>query len=237
MTACTGHYQSAEWNNSLHAASARQTGTSLRPLPYGTRLRGLGHGWRHGAQNLYPTNVIAANAYSTNILTTAPNTTYEAITCQACHDPHDASNPHQLRMGYNVTLSDGTVVTNAGAGGFCMECHNSRNGSVTNMMAKYPLNQPNWAGGVGFGTHDSPQGDMLEGVNAVTYGQVIPSAPHANVVSDTCAGCHMQPIATTDPAFTLAGGHTFKMSYTNGVGAKIPVTVCLRPMSRHRHQL
>ena len=59
---------------------------------------------------------------------------------------------------------------------------------------------------------------MLEGVNAVTYGKVIPSAPHANVVSDTCAGCHMQPIATTDPAFTKAGGHTFKMSYTNGVG-------------------
>ena len=29
-----------------------------------------------------------------------------------------------------------------------MECHNSRNGSVTNMLAKYPLNQPNWAGGV-----------------------------------------------------------------------------------------
>ena len=102
------------------------------------------------AQNLYPTNVISANGFSTNILTTAPNTTYEAITCQACHDPHDASNPHQLRMGYNVTLSDGTVVTNAGAGGFCMECHNSRNGSVTNMLAKYPLNQPNWAGGVSF---------------------------------------------------------------------------------------
>ena len=32
---------------------------------------------------------------------------------------------------------------------------------------------------------------MLEGVNAVTYGQVIPSAPHANVVSNTCVGCHI----------------------------------------------
>src|ERR1019366_5117089 len=157
------------------------------------------------------------------------NTAYEAITCQACHDPHDASNPHQLRMGYNVTLSDGTMVTNAGSGGLCMECHNSRNGSVTNMMAKYPLIQANWAGGSSFGTHDSPQGDMLEGVNAVTYGQVIPSAAHANVVSNTCAGCHMQPIASTDPAFTLAGGHTFKMSYTNGLGNKVPVTYVCAP--------
>jgi hypothetical protein len=220
-------YQSAEWNNSLHASSARQTSAACVRCHTAPGFVGWATAGGMSAQNLYPTNVISANVFSTNILTTTPNTTYEAITCQACHDPHDASNPHELRMGYNVTLSDGTVVTNAGSGGFCMECHNSRNGSVTNMLAKYPLNQSNWAGGVGFGTHDSPQGDMLEGVNAVTYGQVIPSAPHANVVSNTCAGCHMQPIASTDPAFTKAGGHTFKMSYTNSLGAKIPVTtVC-----------
>jgi hypothetical protein len=220
-------YQSAEWNNSLHASSARQTSAACVRCHTGPGFIGWATAGGMSAQNLYPTNVISANGFSTNILTTTPPTIYEAITCQACHDPHDASNPHELRMGYNVTLSDGTVVTNAGSGGFCMECHNSRNGSVTNMLAKYPLNQTNWAGGVGFGTHDSPQGDMLEGVNAVTYGQVIPSAPHANVVSNTCAGCHMQPIASTDPAFTKAGGHTFKMSYTNSLGAEVSVAyVC-----------
>jgi len=220
-------YESAEWNNSVHASSARQTGAACVRCHTAPGFIGWATAGGMTAQNLYPTNVICANAFSTNILTTTPNTTYEAITCQACHNPHDASNPYQLRLGYNVTLSDGTVVTNAGAGGFCMECHNSRNGSVTNMLAKYPSSQPNWAGGVNFGTHDSPQGDMLEGVNAVTYGQVIPSAPHANVVSDTCVGCHMQTIATNDPAFTLAGGHSTKMSYTNSLGAKIPVAyVC-----------
>ena len=220
-------YQSAQWNNSLHSHTARQTSPQCVRCHTGPGFIGWATAGGMSAQNLYPTNIIAANAYSTNILTTAPNTAYEAITCQACHDPHDASNPHQLRMSYNVTLSDGTLVTNAGAGGFCMECHNSRNGSVTNMLAKYPLNQANWAGGSSFGTHDSPQGDMLEGVNAVTYGQVIPSAPHANVVSNTCAGCHMQPIASTDPAFLQAGGHTFKMSYTNSLGVNTPVTyVC-----------
>ena len=66
---------------------------------------------------------------------------------------------------------------------------------------------------------------MLEGVNAITYGQSDSQfAPHANVVSNTCAGCHMQPVAATvvvngvtnaNPAFTLAGGHTFKMSYNS----------------------
>jgi hypothetical protein len=234
----TGHFKGAEWNSSLHASSARETKPECVRCHTGPGFIGWATAGGMSAQNAYPNNIISANAFSTNILTTAPNTTYEAITCQACHNPHDASNPHELRMGYNITLSDGTMVTNAGSGGFCMECHNSRNGSVTNMLAKYPLSQTNWAGGISFGTHDSPQGDMLEGVNAVTYGQVIPSAPHANVVSNTCAGCHMQPVAATvvvngvtnaNPAFTKAGGHTFKMSYTNSSGAKVPVAdVCIQ---------
>jgi hypothetical protein len=255
----TGHFKSAEWNNSLHAAASRTPTGITRPQCVRCHAAPGFAGWATAGgmamQNLHPNNVIWANSSSTNIVTytnnanyptytvegNPPNTTYYPITCQACHDPHNASNPHQLRMGYNIALSDGTVVTNAGAGGFCMECHNSRNGSVTNMMAKYPLNQPNWAGGVGFGTHDSPQADMLEGVNAVTYGQVIPNAPHANVVADTCAGCHMQPVAATvvvngvtnaNPAFTHAGGHTFKMDYNvtnNGVVTEVPLTdVCVQ---------
>jgi len=216
----TGHSKSAEWNTSLHASSARQTGSTCVRCHTAPGFVGWATAGGMAAQNVYPTNVISANSFSTNILTTPPPSAYEAITCQACHDPHDASNPHQLRMGYNVTLSDGTVVTNAGSGGFCMECHNNRNGSYTNMMAKYPLSQPNWAGGSAFGTHDSPQADILEGVNAETYGKVIPNAPHANVVPDTC-------VANANPAFTKAGGHTFKMSYTNSLGAKVPVAdVC-----------
>jgi nitrate reductase cytochrome c-type subunit len=237
------HFYSAEWNNSLHAAASRTPSGINRPQCVRCHTAPGFVGWATAGgmalQNQYPTNIIWANLASTNIVAynatsptyttpqTPPNTTYFPVTCQACHDPHDASKPHQLRMNYNVTLSDGTTVTNAGAGGFCMECHNSRNGSVTNMMVQYPLNQPTWAGGVSFGTHDSPQGDMLEGVNAITYGQTIPSAPHAMVVSNTCVGCHMQTIAATDPAFTLAGGHSTKMSYTNSVGAKVAVAyVC-----------
>jgi hypothetical protein len=219
------HYYSAEWNNSLHAVSARETSPACVRCHTGPGFIGWATAGGMAAQNLYPTNVISMNVFSTtNILNTPPNTTYAAVDCQACHDPHDASNPHQLRLSYNVVLSDGTAVTNAGAGGLCMQCHNSRNGSVTNMMVNYPLNLPNWAGGVGFGTHDSPQGDMLEGANGWTYGQTMPNSPHANVVSNTCVGCHMQTIASSDPAFTLAGGHTTKMSYINSQGANVDVT-------------
>ena len=257
----TGYYRSAEWNNSLHAASAHQTGSTCVRCHTGPGFVGWANAGGMSAQIQYPTNVIASLGLSTNILTTTPISTYEAITCQACHDPHDASNPHQLRLGYNVVLSDGTVVTNAGSGGLCMQCHNMRNGSYTNMMASYPtyngidgivtnytptgfsvvnltnrVNHADWAGGTTIGTHDSPQADIFEGVNAETYGKVIASGPHAKVIADTCAGCHMQTIPTTvvvngvtnaNPAFTQAGGHTFKMSYINSQGAKVPVTdVC-----------
>jgi hypothetical protein len=207
------HYYSAEWNNSLHANMTR--------IPSGSASR-IACVRCHTAPGFinYITNLGSTNSYSTNYA-------FEAVTCQACHDPHDASNPHQLRTGLTVALSNGTVITNAGAGGFCLNCHTSRNGSVTNSLVNYPAGLATWNGGSSFGPHDSPQGDMLEGQNGFTYGQLLPSSPHANVVSNTCVGCHMQTIASTDPAFTLAGGHTTKMSYTNSLGVNVNVTyVC-----------
>ena len=240
------HYKSTEWNVSLHAAASRTPSGASRPQCVRCHTAAGFTGWAKAggmaALNAYPTNIIWADYKSTNIVAytgvapaytspaNPPDTSFEAISCAACHDPHNDSQPHQLRLGYNVTLSDGTVVTNAGSGGFCMECHNNRDGSYTNMMAKFPFSQPNWAGGSAFGTHDSPQADILEGVNAETYGTVIPSAAHANVISNTCVGCHMQPVASTDPAFLKAGGHTFKMSYNvtnSGVVTEVPLTaVC-----------
>ena len=81
-----------------------------------------------------------------------------------------------------------------------------------------------------FGPHDGVQGDMIEGINAITYGQAIPSSAHRESVTNACVGCHMQTLASTDPGFLLAGGHTFEMSYnvvTNGVTNKIDqVAVC-----------
>jgi hypothetical protein len=253
----TGHIKSAEWNNSLHAAPSSTPTGITRPACVRCHTGPGFIGWaKAGGMDLqvqYPTNIIWADYFSTNIVAyntnsptyttpqTPPNTTYEAINCQTCHDPHNASNPHELRKQLSVTLSDGTVVTNAGAGGFCMECHNSRNGSVAFMMQQYPKNQPNWITGVAFGTHDSPQADMLEGVNAITYGKAIANAPHKNVVADTCAGCHMQAVSPTivvngvtnaNPAFLQAGGHTFKMDYNvtnNGVVTEVPLTtVCVQ---------
>jgi hypothetical protein len=211
------HYKSAEWNNSGHAIAPRS--------PSGAGREACVRCHTSGGFIDYVNNLGSTNSYT-------PNVAYEALTCQTCHDPHDASNPGQLRTGQVVPLVDGTVVTNAGAGGFCFNCHTAGRGAYTNQMVNYPLGKPTWKGGSSFGVHDSPQADMLEGVNAETYGKLIPNSPHANVVSDTCVGCHMQDVAATDPAFTLAGGHTTKMSYlvtNNSVVTDVPLTtVCTK---------
>lgn len=216
-----GHIKSAEWNNSIHAVTTRTPSGSTSRIVC-VRC--------HTAPGFvgYISNLGNTNGYGTN-------TVYEAITCQACHDPHDASNPHQLRAGPNITLTDGAAVvsiTNAGAGGFCMNCHQGRNGSVTNSTVQYPTLKNTWAGGNSFGPHDGPQSEMLEGINAVTYGKVIPSSAHRYAITNTCVGCHMQPVATNDPAFLQAGGHTFHMTYnvvTGGVTNTLDkVDVCVQ---------
>jgi len=169
---------------------------------------------------------------STNGGTFAPTNTidptYVAITCQACHEPHGdtvpTNNVHLIRTLASVTLGDGTIVTNAGEGALCMECHHSRNGGATNNVAQYALGNATWAGGSSFGPHDGPQGDMIEAANAITYGLTIPSSAHRLTVSNVCVGCHMQTIASSDPGFLLSGEHTFEMKYSvtnNGVVSQV----------------
>ncbi len=142
---------------------------------------------------------------------TTTNTAYAPINCQTCHEPHGitipTNNVHMIRTLAAVTLMDGTVVTNAGEGTLCMECHHSR-------LAASSIT-PSTKGSSHFGPHEGPQADMLEGVNGFTYGQTIPSSAHANAVSNTCVTCHMQILASSDPALLHAGGHTFNMAWNS----------------------
>jgi len=206
-----------EWNNSLHARSTR---TPSGPGREQCVRCHTAPGFRNFIEN-----AATATPYVTN-------TVYEALTCAACHDPHDASNPHQLRAANSYTLPEGTTVTNVGLGALCMECHHSRNGEANQNIANYQLGRPTWAGGSSFGPHDSTAGDMVEGVNAITYGKVIPSGSHSAVIPNVCVGCHMQPVATSHPAFGQAGGHTYSMTY-NVVSAGVTnkadlVDVCIK---------
>jgi hypothetical protein len=213
----THHSKTAEWNNSRHAVATRTPSGPTRNNCVRCHTAGGFIGFIENAGNPAP--------YVTN-------TVYEAITCAACHDPHDASNPHQLRAANSYTLPEGTTVTNAGFGALCMQCHHSRNGSAITNINNYKLGLPTWAGGSTFGVHDSTAGDMVEGVNGFTYGKTIPSSTHSFVVKDVCVGCHMQPVAVGDPAFGKAGGHTFSMTYpvvTGGVTNLVDkVDVCVK---------
>jgi hypothetical protein len=206
------HYKSAEWTNSRHAMATKSPSGPSRA-------------------NCIRCHTAAGFAQYT-MGKPYTDTSYESITCAACHDPHDASNPYQLRMGSTGVLGDGTLVPTAGSGGTCMQCHHSRNGAAATNIENYQQGKPTWAGGSSFGVHDSSQADMLLGMNAITYGLDIPSSAHRYSVTNTCVGCHMQEVPSTSPAFTKAGGHTFKPSYetvVNGVTNKVDlVEACVR---------
>jgi nitrate reductase cytochrome c-type subunit len=209
----THHIYGTQWLTSAHAG-ARSTAATIPSGPSRWMCVGC-----HTAEGFIDRveNYGSTNAYTTN-------TVYASIGCQTCHEPHGlttpTNNPHQIRMLAAVTMPDGTVVTNAGEGALCLQCHHVRNGSAATQLANYPVGKLTWFGGSSMGVHDGPQGDLIEGVNAFTYGQTIPSAPHASVVTNLCVGCHMQPAPYGDPAYLQAGGHTWEMSYkvvtTNG---------------------
>lgn len=187
--AATHHIKPAEWNNSRHAITTRDPSGAGRAgcvgchtsTGYQDRLNGV----------------------------TSTNLDYSAITCQTCHEPHGQTKPstnlHLVRNLEAVTLQDGTLVTNAGMGTICMDCHQSRRNAATYAATT--------AASSHFGPHDGTQADMLEGVNAFTYGQTLPTGAHGAIIADTCVTCHAQTVDATDPAFTQVGGHTFKMAW------------------------
>lgn len=141
----------------------------------------------------------------------------EGVTCATCHDPHSDANASQLRTVADVALGATNepvaTVTGGGAGMICMQCHKSRHSGAVEALVYSSR----------FGPHHSPQADMLAGVNAADYSGMSISAPlnpHLTAVADTCAGCHMQNIegdATFGSSYMYAGGHTMKMTATNGV--------------------
>lgn len=133
-------------------------------------------------------------------------TDYEAITCATCHDPHDATNPHQLRKIDVVELMNGEQVTGGGKGRICMNCHIARQDGEVYATEYHGR----------FGPHHGPQTDMLAGKNAVEYGRHMPSSAHLTAVADSCATCHMQDVDSGNPAKGFAGGHTFKPHWDGG---------------------
>jgi hypothetical protein len=186
--AATHHVKTSEWNNSGHAIAPREAGPGME-----------------GCVGCHTSNGFVGRISGA----TTVDTTYNAISCQTCHEPHGetvpSTNLHLVRTLASVTLADGTAVTNAGMGTLCMNCHQARQNAAT-----YAATTP---GSAHYGPHHGPQSDMLMGTNGFTYGKSIPSSAHGDVVADTCVACHMQTVAATDPALGKVGGHTFKVTF------------------------
>jgi len=183
--AMTHHFKNGEWGGSRHAIATSYASGAGREACVACHT---GTGFIDKAKGA-----------------TTVNTAYSPINCTTCHDPHENADKeaHQIRE-VAPKLMDGTVPLESGKGALCMNCHQSRVEAVSYVA--------NTAGSARFGPHHATQADMLLGVNGYTYGQYIPSSAHAYVVEDTCVGCHMQVVAEGTPAFTRAGGHTFKMA-------------------------
>lgn len=152
------------------------------------------------------------------------------ISCAVCHDPHDATNEHQLRFT-DTQLGDGTPVTfdTYGTGTMCMQCHRSRRDAKT-----YASNPDNASSH--FGAHHGPEADMLIGANAPDFGEGVKlaSSPHAVAVvpgedqSNACVNCHMSPdgVTETEEGIINVGGHTFNMNDAEGHDNVAACTPC-----------
>jgi hypothetical protein len=145
-----------------------------------------------------PDGTAADEAYLRGLGMDAANA--EAITCAACHDPHDATNPKQLRLSGNIkSLPNGqSNIVDAGTGAVCMACHNTRNGEHDDFVAP-PKDFS--------GPHAPAQTDVLYGFNAYFMPRLNPSK-HLSV-ADTCAGCHVALPTATQKAAGRTDNHTF----------------------------
>lgn len=133
-----------------------------------------------------------------------------AITCAVCHDPHDATNPAQLRL-VTATLENGYEVQLGNEGRLCINCHKSRRDAV-DYTDNYLDNLSSH-----FGPHYGTQADLLVGQNAVTWGEELPTSPHLQAIEKACVGCHMGPAVVEEGEHVaLAGGHTFSMTTPDG---------------------
>ena len=134
------------------------------------------------------------------------------FTCVTCHDPHDATKPHQLRASETV-LGDGTPISFDlyGTGAQCIDCHRSRRQAST--YASDVNSQSSH-----FGAHHGPQGDMLLGKNAPDFGIMFPTSPHDVAGGNACVDCHMAGESGVDAEGNVLnfGGHTFNMNNEEG---------------------
>lgn len=136
-------------------------------------------------------------------LTSAP--AIAPIACAVCHDPHDVTNPNQLRT-VTATFMNGVKVSTGQKGALCMNCHQARREAVS-YTNDYLNNLSSH-----YGPHHGAQGDMLAGTNGITFGLSYSTSPHLSATKDACVDCHMAPVTVPSSGIIpKVGAHSFNM--------------------------
>jgi hypothetical protein len=133
-------------------------------------------------------------------------------TCAACHDPHSAANPAQVRIFGTVALAGGSAY-NGGRAATCLVCHQSGVGD------------PVAYAGANNGPPCATQADMIATRGAVEYTGSYSDSFHARTsfrlrpftgdpddsdTPDSCVICHMAP-APAPPLENDLGEHSVRM--------------------------
>ncbi|MGD8414283.1 MAG: hypothetical protein PVF33_08620 [Candidatus Latescibacterota bacterium] len=124
-----------------------------------------------------------------------------AIHCFTCHAPHTNGNLN-LRVTSARTLEDGTTL-DIGSANICAQCHHARYAVSSEVEDPTELSE-HW------GSHHSPQADMLFGTNGYEFtGYTYNQTNHATgAVQDGCLDCHFKANNKY-----MVSGHSFNMSY------------------------
>ncbi|MHB8872269.1 MAG: carboxypeptidase regulatory-like domain-containing protein [Myxococcaceae bacterium] len=207
----SGHHLYSEWNT-VHPVTG--SGHSRRGTATTIGVRGgvfNGHCGRcHTAQGfiLYVDQLkagITGNiAAGSLVLTDVTAANAEPVTCTACHDSHDSTNPNQLRVyGNTPALTGGFTGYGLGKGALCATCHNSRNGAHAGTTGPTSYSAP----------HQACQTDVFTGNNAYFMGSSLPMTSRHSAIEDTCVGCHMalNPKTHLSHGTAAHNGHEFRI--------------------------
>ena len=201
----TSHHKYSEWatlnsDGAGHAnrALATSTGASATGLSASCGRCHAAQGYVMYVDQLKAGTIGGLAGTTAKPLADVTSANAEPVTCVACHDPHDATNPNQLRVyGETPLLPSGFSVYGAGKGALCVTCHNSRNGAQTGSSTLTFLHEAgetyNSGNPTGYSApHAADQSDVFFGRNAYFMAGQLPMISRHAAVEDTCVGCHMK---------------------------------------------
>ncbi|MCR4315183.1 MAG: hypothetical protein NUW37_02410 [Planctomycetes bacterium] len=174
-------------------------------------------GWTYGSVTVtYKTND------SDVTLEIMPQTSGLEIGCVTCHDPHDATNEHQIRRQEPITFATGVVSEDGGHGNLCLGCHQARG----TWQTRGDATSSHW------GPHYGISGDMLFGTNGYeNFSHLMVNSVNTKAwehvgahskVENTCITCHMAPDpSTVETGSLIMGEHTFKITTTDEDGREL----------------